>query len=111
MIYLGSGSNDWVAGLWVLLGSAIGAIASVGTTYLTDHLRHRRAEKLDQMRERALRARFNASTKDWVPMEKLRDCIGADRDTTVRHLLMIGARRSMKENDVWGLRDWPDPKN
>ena len=76
---------------------------------LADYLKRKPAQKLARIREITLQKRFDASSKEWVQIEKLMACIGADRETTVRHLLMIGARRSMIDNDVWGLKDWPEP--
>ena len=103
--------NAWWAGLFGVVGALVGGLASLGGTVLNDYLSRRPAKKLDQIREDTLRKRFAASNRQWVPIEKLMDCIGADRETTVRHLLMIGARRSMAGNDSWGLKDWPEPSN
>ena len=93
------------------MGAFVGGVASLCGTILTDYLRDRRATKLDKVREDTLRKRFAASNRQWVAIDKLMDAIGADRETTIRHLLMIGARRSMVGNDSWGLKDWPEPSN
>lgn len=102
MINCGGGSEWWIAAFG-FLGVLAGGLISIGTAVLTDWLKNRRATKLERFREDALRARFARSNSVWVPMDKLKDSIGCDRETTVRHLLMIGARRSMKEADSWGL--------
>ena len=95
---------------WVgVIGALVGGAASLAGTALTDYLNKRPARRLDQVRQETLKKRFAASNRQWVPIDRLMDCIGADRETTVRHLLMIGARRSMAGNDSWGLKDWPEP--
>jgi hypothetical protein len=99
--------SGWAA----LLGSLIGGLASLGGTGLAHWLAGAETRKLAQVRQETLKKRFAASNRTWVPMQNLMDCIGADRDTTVQHLLMIGARRSMVGNDSWGLKDWPEPSN
>jgi hypothetical protein len=85
----------------------------LGGTILTHYLRQRPNAELERIRKETLRKRFAAVAKeyDWLPMATLSDCIGADRPTTVRLLLLIGARRSMLEKDVWGLKEWPEPSN
>jgi hypothetical protein len=103
--------SGWWAGLFGVVGAAVGGLASLGGTVLNDYLSRRSARELDRIREATLRKRFAASNREWIPIKKLMDCVGADRETTIRHLLMIGARRSMAENDSWGLKDWPEPSN
>jgi hypothetical protein len=94
---------------WAVVGAAIaGGFFSLAGTMLADCLKEGRARKLDRVRENTLRKRFAASNREWVPIQKLMDAIGADRETTIRHLLMIDARRSMAGNDSWGLKGWPD---
>ena len=97
------------SGLAALLGSLVGGVATLAGTGLTHWLAGSDTRNLDRARQDTLRKRFAASNRTWVPMANLMDCIGADRETTVRHLLLIGARRSMVGNDSWGLKDWPEP--
>lgn len=97
------------SGWAVLLGALIGGVMSLAGTVLTHWLAGCEARKLDGVRQETLKKRLAASNRTWLPMQSLMDCIGADRETTVRHLLLIGARRSMAENDSWGLKDWPEP--
>lgn len=99
--------SGWAA----LLGSFVGGLMSLAGTVLAHWLAGCDARKLDKVRQDTLKKRFAASNRQWVQIEKLMDCIGADRETTVRHLLIIGARRSMAANDSWGLNDWPEPSN
>ena len=98
------------SGLAGLLGALIGGLISLAGTALSHWLARCDERKLDQVRQDTLKKRFAASKGTWIPMQNLMDCIGTDRETTVRHLLLIGARRSMAGNDSWGLKDWPEPK-
>ena len=104
-------AEAWWTGFFGLAGALFGGLASLGGTVLSDYLSKAPARTLDKVREETLRKMFAAANRKWVPIGKLMDCIGADRKTTVRHLLMIGARRSMVGNDSWGLKDWPEPSN
>jgi len=97
------------SGSAALLGSIIGGAASLAGTVLAHWLSACDARKLDSVRKNTLKKRFAASNRVWVPLADLADCVGADRETTIRLLLLIGARRSMKKNDVWGLNEWPEP--
>jgi hypothetical protein len=101
--------NAWWPGVFGVAGALVGGLASLGGTVLNDYLNKRPAKRLDRIREDTLRKRFAASNRQWVQIDRLMDSIGADRETTVRHLLMT--RRSMAGNDSWGLKDWPDPSN
>jgi hypothetical protein len=98
--------------VWVgVIGALVGGTASLAGTVLTDYLDKRPDRALDRERQKTLRKRFAAPNRQWLSIEKLMDSIGADRETTIRHLLLIGARRSMAGNDSWGLKDWPEPSN
>lgn len=99
------------SGCAAVLGALIGGLASLAGTMLAEYLKSAPDRELATIREDTLRKRFNASTKDWVPIERLMSCIGGDRETTVKHLLKIGARKSMGSKDTWGMKDWPEPKD
>ena len=99
------------SGTAAVLGALVGGLTSLGGTVLNNLLRGRRTRKLERIREKTLRKRFASSKREWVQIEKLMASIGADSETTIRHLLMIGARRSLGGNEVWGLKDWPEPPN
>lgn len=98
--------SGWAA----LLGSLVGGLASLAGTALTHWLAGSDTRKLDSVRQDTLKKRFAASNRTWIPIQTLMDCIGADRETTIRHLLLIGARRSLAGNESWGLKDWPEPQ-
>ena len=107
MIVVNTGGEGWP----VVIGAVIGGLASLGGTILTLWWRERPKKELDRTRQQILRKRFAASNSEWIPYEKLAEAVGTDRQSTIRLLLMIGARRSMGERDVWGLKDWPEPSN
>ena len=97
---------------WAALGgSLIGGLASFSGTALAAWLAGADARKLAQVRQDTLKRRLDAGNRNWVLIEDLMACIGADHDTTVQHLLMISARRSMVGNDVWGFKGWPEPSS
>ena len=97
---------------WAALGgSLIGGLVSLGATFLAHWLTGADARKLARVRQDTLKKRLDASNRNWVPIEDLMNCIGADRDTTVQHLLMIRARRSLVGNDVWGFKGLPEPSS
>lgn len=98
------------SGLAAIFGSIVGGALSLIGTLLTHWLTGADARELDTVRKETLKKRFAASNRKWVSMQALMDCIGADRETTVRYLLLIGARRSLIGNDSWGLKDWPEPR-
>lgn len=68
-------------------------------------MQQRKQKALDNAREKLLKEMLKAS--DWRKLSTLSRVIGADRDTTTRLLIEIGARGSEKlrddEEEVWGL--------
>ena len=72
---------------------------------LLNWLQHRKEKALDEARKRLLEEMLNAS--DWRKLSTLFRVVGADRDTTTRLLIEIGARGSEKQREdgeeVWGL--------
>ena len=92
----------------VAAGIAGGAIAILGQ--LIVHWAQQRDQRsLDKSREATLRHMLEPVnhpsdvTDGWRKMETLQRVIGADRETTARLLVNIGARGNEKTNDVWAL--------
>jgi hypothetical protein len=97
--------NFWAT----ITGAIIGSITSIGTTWVSELIHERRAGKLDKVRTDTLKRLLSSPKFEWRSIEVLSDAIGAERDTTVRLLLLAGARRSMKSGrDLWGMVPWPD---
>jgi hypothetical protein len=64
---------------WVVLGTLVGACASLGTTWLTDYLRNRREIRLDNARKKLLQQMLEDQRFDgWRKLTTLTHVIGAD---------------------------------
>jgi hypothetical protein len=86
------------------IGTIIGGFVSIVTTVVIDCIRERKAGKLDSIRTERLRQHLSDKRYEWRTLDALSDVIGADRDTTVRLLLLMNARKSQKKGqDLWTL--------
>ena len=94
----------WIA-IVGLIGSIVGGLLAIGGNLLLNFAQQRKHKTLDDARKRLLKEMLNAS--DWRKLSTISRVIGADRDTTTRLLIEIGARGSEKrrddEEEVWGL--------
>ncbi len=94
----------WIA-IVGLIGSIVGGLLAIGGNLLLNFVHQRKQKTLDDARKRLLKEMLNAS--DWRKLSTISRVIGADRDTTTRLLIEIGARGSEKrrddEEEVWGL--------
>lgn len=90
-------------GGWVVLGTLVGAFGTLGATCLTDYLKNRREDRLNEARKKLLRAMLEDARFEWRKLTTLQHVIGADENTTKRLLLEIGARASEDGSSVWGL--------
>ena len=86
------------------IGAVVGGFVSIGTTVAIDCIRERRTGKLDNIRTEILRRYLSDKRFEWRTLETLSDVIGADRETTIRLLLLMKARKSQKTGqDLWSL--------
>jgi hypothetical protein len=94
----------WIAVLG-LVGSVVGGVLVIVGNFLLNWLQHRNEKTLDYARKKLLEKMLNSS--DWRKLSTLFRVIGADRDTTTRLLIELGARGSEKQRpdgeEVWGL--------
>ncbi|HYX00167.1 MAG TPA: hypothetical protein VE822_13720 [Candidatus Elarobacter sp.] len=94
----------WIAVVG-LIGSIVGGLLVIGGNLLLNWLQHRDEKSLDDARKKLLEKMLNAS--DWRKLSTLFRVIGANRDTTTRLLIELGARGSEKQRpdgeEVWGL--------
>ena len=94
----------WIA-IIGFIGSMIGGLLVIGGNLLLNWLQHRKEEALDEARKKLLEKMLNEA--DWRKLSTLFRVIGADRETTTRLLIEIGARGSEKPRpdgeEVWGL--------
>jgi hypothetical protein len=97
-------SQFWIA-IVGLIGGVVGGLLVIVGNLLLNWLQHRKEKALDEARKRLLEEMLNAS--DWRKLSTLFRVVGADRDTTTRLLIEIGARGSEKQREdgeeVWGL--------
>jgi hypothetical protein len=91
------------SGWSTVVGAIVGGLTSIGATWLSEYLRNRRSEKLDETRRELLKRMLSGDRYKWRSLTTLADSIGADEETAARLLLEIGARRSMTSNNSWGL--------
>jgi len=97
-------SQFWIA-IVGLIGGIVGGLLVIAGNLLLNWLQHRKEKALDEARKRLLEEMLNGS--DWRKLSTLFRVVGADRDTTTRLLIEIGARGSEKQREdgeeVWGL--------
>jgi hypothetical protein len=88
-----------------LIGSIVGALLVICGNFLLNIVQRRNEKKLDDARKKLLVTMLSSS--DWRKLSTLFRVIGADRDTTTRLLIEVGARGSEKlrpdGEEVWGL--------
>ncbi len=98
-------SDFWPA----TIGTAVGGFVSIATTYVTDIIRERRTGRLDQVRTATLRRFLSDEKFEWRTIQTLSDAIGAEKETTVRLLLLMGARKSLtNDRELWSMAPWPE---
>jgi hypothetical protein len=86
-----------------VLGAAIGAISSLGTTWLNAWLSQRDPNaKYDAATYTLLKSMLENGPK-WRNIETLANVIGVDEDLTKEYLIMLGARGSETDGSLWGL--------
>jgi|SRR5580704_3463368 hypothetical protein len=92
------------SGTAALLGALIGSLSSPITTWFSDFLRHRRADRTDELRREQLRKILSLPKRKWRAVEYLAAAVGATEDKTIRLLLEIDARHSLtKSSTSWAL--------
>jgi|ERR1700722_191749 len=88
-------------GGWVVLGSAIGTIGSILTTWLAAHLSKEEADPWDDIAKSLLRKELEI--KKWCDIKELANIIGLDEKVTREYLILLNARGSRKDSKKWGL--------
>lgn len=94
-------SGEWT----VVAGAAIGALGTLGSTWLTHCPSGRKQARIDKARKYLLRRTLAEAKKTGcMSIETLAHIVGADLDTTRALLIEIDARGSMTTNkEVWSL--------
>ena len=91
-------------GGWVVLGATIGTVGSVATTWLNAWLvrRHDPEREYDAAVKALLKALLEKGPR-WRRISTLASVIGLDRKLTKEYLVVIGARGSQTDPELWGL--------
>ena len=90
-------------GGWVVLGSAIGTIGSILTTWLAAHLSKQKPDPYDGAASALLKSMLEGEHR-WRDIGTLANVIGRlDVTTTKEYLILLGARGSQKDGKMWGL--------
>ena len=88
-------------GGWVVLGSAIGTIGSILTTWLAAHLGKEKPDPWDGIAMNLLQKQLEI--EKWCEIGTLANIIGLDTKTTREYLILLKARGSRKDGKKWGL--------
>jgi hypothetical protein len=90
-------------GAWVALGAAIGGASSILTTWLAAWFN--RKNQLDQYDLAAIKVltAMLEQGPNWRTLKTLSNVIGASQEDTRTLLLILGARGSETNPDLWGL--------
>jgi hypothetical protein len=90
-------------GLWVLLGTALGTVGSIATTWLSSHLsRQSPHPKFDKAVEKLLREMLEGE-HNWRKLETLASVTGLSEEHAKEYLVELGARGSETDARLWGL--------
>lgn len=90
-------------GVWVLLGTALGTLGSLGTTWLQSHLSRKSAHpKFDKAVEKLLKQMLSGDY-NWRKLETLANVTGLSQQEVKEYLIELKARGSEIDPDRWGL--------
>lgn len=89
-------------GGWVALGAAIGTAGSILTTFLNAYLTREKPDPYEAAAKKLLKEMLEKGSK-WKPLTGLMSVIGASEQDTKDMLLLIGARASERNPELWGL--------
>ncbi len=90
-------------GVWVLLGTTLGTVGSLATTWLTAHLGRKSPHpRFDKAVEKLLRQML-AGQYDWRKLETLANVTGLTPHEVKEYLIELGARGSEIDPQRWGL--------
>jgi hypothetical protein len=88
-------------GGWVVLGTAIGTIGSILTTWLAAHLNREKPDPWDGIAMSLLKKQLEIER--WCDIGTLANIIGLDAKTTREYLILLNARGSRRDGKKWGL--------
>lgn len=86
-----------------IIGAVVGALASLGATWLAHWLSTRSERALDDKRRERLKAMLSGDKYEWRSLDTLASAIGADHLKTASLLIDIDARASATNSGNWAL--------
>jgi hypothetical protein len=90
-------------GGWVVLGAAIGASGSLLTTWLNSWLSQKDPNAPYDAAASALLKAMLENGPQWRSIETLANVVGLDKKLTKEYLIVLGARGSETDGNLWGL--------
>ena len=90
-------------GAWVVFGAAIGTMGSILTTWLNAYLSKKPPDPYEVAATSVLKEMLERGHR-WRTLTALSNVIGANHKDTKELLLMLGARGSESDPDLWGLK-------
>ena len=90
-------------GIWVVLGATIGTIGSIATTWLAAHLSRKSPfPQYEKAVERLLNSMLEAGP-NWRKIQTLSNVTGLSEKHAKEYLIVLGARGSETDGQLWGL--------
>lgn len=91
------------SGLAAVLGSLVGSIGTLGTTWLSVYLKKEKPDAADLATKGLLREMLEHPTLKWRQISTLSNVVGQSEEKVRRVLLEIGARGSARDGELWAL--------
>ena len=91
------------SGLAAVLGSLVGTVGTLGTTWLNAHLSRKKPDAAEEATKKLLREMLEHPTFKWRHIGTLSNVVGLDEERVRHFLLQIGARGSSRDGEVWAL--------
>lgn len=100
--------TQYFTAIFGLIGVVIGALLTILGNIVLHVLKQRAEAKRDKPGKDLLREMLEDGRfpERWRKLETLSHVVGADKDTTKRLLLEIGARGSEDGQELWGLQKY-----
>ena len=96
-------NDNIIIALISIFGVIIGTFISSGTNYIVEKNKNKKQNKLDNIRQDILMKMLQDKEFEWRKLSTLSKVIGCTEEETKNHLIVIGARGSEKESEMWGL--------
>jgi len=86
-----------------VVGVIIGALISSTTNYIVEYNKNKKQNNLNKIKQDILIKMLQDKAFEWRKLSTLSKVIGSTEEETKNHLIVIGARGSEKESEMWGL--------